>query len=58
MFGKLKVELRHCVIVTIVAVARVCILETRVGEILSAHLVASVGWNHERLHKKVIEEGG
>lgn len=31
---------------------------TRVGEILSAHLVASVGWNHECLHKEVIEERG
>ena len=43
-------------VVTVVTVAAVSGTHTWVAQVLGAHRVASIGWQHESLHEVVVEE--
>ena len=43
-------------IVTVVAVAGMGFVHSRISQVLGSHLITSVSWHHKSVHKVVIEE--
>ena len=53
----LDVDLRHAVIVPIVAIAGVGARKTRIGQVLGSQLIARVSGQHECVGEVSVEEG-